>query len=218
MARAVPCGAVVAHAVSWWPEWCHAVLWWPVRCRAWHGGPCRAWWTGFQPHLVAAVPGPKLSPFVRRHIPVVASERTGCLISQLRREPPHFSKCRRKICLLLFSSIPCVPGSKGLLGKVLSPKHLGPEGRGLVGRWIFGWKQRSGVGQCFPEPRARLAEAQPCTLPMFRARSCPCGSGATEKISGWFLPPFPERFCLCDPLGDGTDGFGGLFLPIPALQ
>jgi len=144
--RSGPCSAVVASAVPrvpWWPMQCrggqcgatcamvaHAVPWQPVRCHACHGGRCAAWWPSFQPHLAAAVPGPTLSPFLRRHIAVVASERTGCLISQLRREPPHFSKCCRKLCLFLSSSIPSAPGRKGLLGEVLSADvwGLGEEG------------------------------------------------------------------------------------------
>lgn len=165
--------------------------WWPARCRAWLGGLCAARWPIFQPHLAAAVPGSELSPFVRRHVAVVASERTGCLISQLRREPPHFSKCRQKICLLLLSPVPPAPGSG------CAPPPLSARGRregGQSQRWRFGWKLPSRAGCCPPAPRASLAEAQPCTLPS----SQPCGSGPAKAVSGWFLLLFPEQFHSCD--------------------
>ena len=69
----------------------------------------------------------------------------------------------------------------------------------MVNGWTLGWKQLSRAGRCLPAPRAWLAEAQPCTLALFRARSHGCGSGPAEQIASWFLPPCPARICSCDP-------------------
>lgn len=180
--------------------------WWPAGCRAWLGGLCAAWWPVFQPHLAAAVPGSELSPFVRRHIAVVASERTGCLISQLRREPPHFSKCRQKICLLLLSPIPRAPG----LWVQSSHERPGPEGGWLVNRevavWLAGAEQRWVL-----LPGAQSLAGRGPSLQ-------PCGSGPAKAMSGSFLLLFPERFHSCDSLcsqGVALSGLGGY--PSPPL-
>lgn len=167
--------------------WCDQRRGGPVHRRACHG--ClrstlvAPRWPSFQPHLAAAVPGPQLSPFVRRHIPVVASERTGCLISQLRREPPHLSKCCPKLSLLLF----LLRSTRHLVGVGwvnASPRRLGPEGGWLV----HGWVQLSRFGHLIPRAHSLADTAQ--HLQPVAAHPHHCGAGSALQIRAGFCPPF----------------------------